>query len=93
MIVLLRSTNLTKHIRKKAEEIAEATGEDPDVVEQQLIHRLESNIDWRKINRLLKDSRNGGLNKLIIPDPQRERKGYGATKIILHDYLLKFDFY
>ena len=26
-------------------------------------------------------------------DPQREKKGYGATKIILHDYLLKFDFY
>ena len=63
-----------KHIRKKAEEIAEATGEDPDVVEQQLIHRLESKINWRKINRLLKDSRNGGLNKLIIPDPQREGK-------------------
>lgn len=63
-----------KQIRKKAEEIAEATGEDPDVVEQQLTHRLESKIDCRKIDRLLKDSRNGGLNKLIIPDPRREGK-------------------
>ena len=63
-----------KHIRQKAEDIAEAMGKDPDAVEKQLINRMESKVDWRKINQLVKDSRNGGLNKLIVPDQRREGK-------------------
>ena len=63
-----------KSIRQKAEDIAESMGGDLDATKKQLLDRAQNKEDWRKVQRLIKESGNGGLNKLIIPDLRNENK-------------------
>ena len=67
-------THNKKCTQQKAKDIAESTGGDPNVTEKQLTNRVRNKDDWSKVQGMIKESRNGGLNKLITPVPRDKSK-------------------